>query len=367
MKKNLPLLLILLFSFIFPASVVSEEEEDLLIEEVIEEVVSEKKEILDTDGSSILTITCTGDFTIGGDSRKRKNIFEEELQAEGGDINFTMRNMRSILLEDDLTLVNFEGTLTDSTYVPASKKENQFLFSAPPSYVSVLPDNGIEAVSLENNHVLDHGEEVYEETQRHLENAGIVWSNSEHMGVYEVKGIQIAMLSYLCIDRYDKLWDKVPADIADAKKHYPLVIVSFHWGNELDYSPTNNQIRMGRLAVDSGADLVVGHHSHRLNPIEEYKGVYICYSLGNFCFSGNSKPRDMSSFVFQVRFRIKDGVCTSRGFRIIPIRISSRTGRNDFVPTPYTTGANIDSVLSTLRSNGRNLEYAVAEYPLEWK
>ena len=367
MKKNLPLLLILLFSFIFPASVVSEEEEDLLIEEVIEEVVSEKKEILDTDGSSILTITCTGDFTIGGDSRKRKNIFEEELQAEGGDINFTMRNMRSILLEDDLTLVNFEGTLTDSTYVPASKKENQFLFSAPPSYVSVLPDNGIEAVSLENNHVLDHGEEVYEETQRHLENAGIVWSNSEHMGVYEVKGIQIAMLSYLCIDRYDKLWDKVPADIADAKKHYPLVIVSFHWGNELDYSPTNNQIRMGRLAVDSGADLVVGHHSHRLNPIEEYKGVYICYSLGNFCFSGNSKPSDMSSFVFQVRFRIKDGVCTSRGFRIIPIRISSRTGRNDFVPTPYTTGANIDSVLSTLRSNGRNLEYAVAEYPLEWK
>ena len=369
MKKTLSLLfsLLLISSVFFPDAVFSEEEDDLLIEEVIEEVVTEKKEILDTDGSSILTITCTGDFTIGGDSRKRKNIFEDELDAAGGDINFTMQNMRNIFLEDDMTLVNFEGTLTESTYVPASKKENQFLFSAPPAYVSMLSDNGIEAVSLENNHVLDHGEEVYEETQRHLEDAGIVWSNSEHMGVFEVKGIQIAMLSYLCIDRYDKLWDKVPADIADAKKRYPLVIVSFHWGNELDYSPTNNQIRMGRLAVDAGADLVVGHHSHRLNPIEEYNGVYICYSLGNFCFSGNSKPSDMSSFVFQIRFRVKDGVCTSRGFRIIPIRISSRTSRNDFVPTPYTTGANIDSVLSTLRSNGRNLEYAVAEYPLDWK
>ena len=368
MKKLLSLLLALLL--LGSGSTFAEfddEEDDLLIEEIIEEVVTEKKEVLDTDGSSILTITCTGDFTIGGDSRKRKSIFEDELHAQGGDVNFIMQNMRDILMDDDMTLVNFEGTLTDSTYVPSNKRDNQFLFSAPPSYVSVLKDNGIEAVSLENNHIMDHGEEVYEETQQHLEDAGIVWSNSEHMGVYEVKGIQIAMLSYLCIDRYDQLWDKVPADIKEAKAAYPLVIVSFHWGNELDYSPTNNQIRMGRLAVDAGADLVVGHHSHRMNPIEQYKGVYICYSLGNFCFAGNSKPSDMSSFVFQTRFRVKDGVCTPRGFRIIPIRISSRTSRNDFIPTPYTAGSNTDSVLTTLRSNGRKLEYAVPDYPLEWK
>ena len=368
MKKLLSLLLALLLLGSGSAfAEFDDEEDDLLIEEIIEEVVTEKKEVLDTDGSSILTITCTGDFTIGGDSRKRKNIFEDELQAQGGDVNFTMQNMRDILMDDDMTLVNFEGTLTDSTYVPSNKRDNQFLFSAPPSYVSVLKDNGIEAVSLENNHIMDHGEEVYEETQQHLEDAGVVWSNSEHMGVYEVKGIRIAMLSYLCIDRYDQLWDKVPADIAEAKAAYPLVIVSFHWGNELDYSPTNNQIRMGRLAVDAGADLVVGHHSHRMNPIEQYKGVYICYSLGNFCFAGNSKPSDMSSFVFQTRFRIKDGVCTPRGFRIIPIRISSRSSRNDFIPTPYTAGSNTDSVLTTLRSNGRKLEYAVPDYPLEWK
>ena len=345
---------------------VDEDDPDLTIEEVIEEQTEEKREVLDTDGSALLTITCTGDFTIGGDSRKRTNIFEDELAAQGGNINFTMQNMRSILMDDDLTLVNFEGTLTESTYVPPEKRENQFLFSAPPSYVTMLSENGIEAVSLENNHIMDHGQEVYEETQRTLEEAGIVWSNSDHIGVYEVKGIQVAMLSYLCIDRYDKLWDKVPADIAAAKEKYSLVIVSFHWGNEKDYSPTNNQIKMGRLAVDSGADLVIGHHSHRMNPIECYKGVYICYSLGNFCFSGNSKPSDMSSFVFQIRFRVRDGDCTSRGFRVIPIRISSRTNRNDFIPTPYTTGANIDSVLTVLKNNGKHLEYAVPDYPLDW-
>ena len=75
----------------------------------------------------------------------------------------------------------------------------------------------------------------------------------------------------------------------------------------------------------------------------------------------------MSSFVFQIRFRVKDGVCTSRGFRIIPIRISSVDKRNDFIPTPYTTGARIDSVLTVLKDNGKKLEYSVPEYPLDWK
>lgn len=231
----------------------------------------------------------------------------------------------------------------------------------------MLVDNGIEAVSLENNHVLDHGQAVYEETQQHLEDAGIVWSNSTHVGVMEVKGIQIAMLSYLCIDRYNTLWDQVPKDIAAAKEQYPIVIVSFHWGNEKDYSPTQNQIKMGRLAVDSGADLVLGHHSHRMNPIEYYNGVYICYSLGNFCFAGNSKPSDMSSFMFQTRWRIRDDEITNEGFRIIPIRISSRTDRNDFTPTVFGDGAARDAVLTTLKNNGKSLEYVVSEYPLEWK
>ena len=349
-------------------------EDELLIEEIIESVAPESTpNLYEADGSAIITITCTGDLTIGGDSRKKKNIFEDELKKQGGDINFTMRNIRDVLAGDDLTLVNFEGTLTESTYVPDNKRENEFLFSAPPAYVSMLADNSIEAVCLENNHVMDHGEAVWEETKQVLRDAGIVYSTSTEKGVFDVKGIQIAMLSYLCIDRYDKpvggysnLYEKVAADIAEAKEYYPLVIVSFHWGVEKDYFPTKNQIKMGRLAVDSGADLVVGHHSHRIQPIEQYNGVYICYSLGNFCFSGHNKPSDMSSFLFQIRFRAKNGEVTQRGFRIIPISISSRRDRNDFTPTVQTE-AYADSIISTLKSNGKKLEYAVPEYPLEWK
>ena len=366
MRRLIALLLVFLLPFSFATAEWGDE--DLLIEEIIESVDPEATpSIYESDGSVLLTITCTGDFTIGGDSRKAKNIFEEELSARGGDINFTMRNIRDVLMQDDMTLVNFEGTLTESKYVPEKKKKNQFLFSAPPSYVTMLSDNGIEAVSLENNHIMDHGEEVYEETKQVLMEAGIVYSNSTEIGIYEAKGIQIAMLSYLCIDRYESLWDKVPADIQAAKAKYPIVIVSFHWGNEKDYSPTQNQIKMGRLAADSGADLVVGHHSHRMNPIEYYNGVYICYSLGNFCFSGNSKPSDMNSYLFQIRFSCLDGEVTTKGFRIIPIRISSRTDRNDFTPTPITKETTMDAIMNTLRENGKRLEYAVTEYPLEWK
>ena len=329
---------------------------------IVEEVVS----IYEPDGSVLITITGTGDFTVGGDSRKSSNIWYTELKKHGGDYQFAMKNIRDVLLADDLTIVNFEGTLTERTDVPASKRENEFLFSAPPEYVSLLTENGVEAVALENNHVLDHGQEAYDETKNHLTNAGVVWSGDGEIGVIEVKGVQIAMLSYLCIDRYDKLWDTVPADIRAAKELYPIVIANFHWGNETWYEPTDNQVKMGRLAVDAGADLVLGHHSHRIQPIEYYNGVYICYSLGNFCFAGHNNPSDKSSFLFQTRFRLRDDVITNEGFRIIPIRISSRADRNDFIPTVHTDGAAIDSILMTLEKYGKGLTYAVEEYPLEW-
>jgi poly-gamma-glutamate synthesis protein (capsule biosynthesis protein) len=124
---------------------------------------------------------------------------------------------------------------------------------------------------------------------------------------------------------------------------------------------------MGHLAVDAGADLVIGHHSHRINPIEQYNGVYICYSLGNFCFSGNGKPSDMSSYIFQTRFRIKDGNILSRDFRIVPISISSREDTNDCIPTIEKASTKTDSILTVLRSNGKKLEYAVQQYPMEWR
>lgn len=298
----------------------------------------EETTIYEPDGSILITVSATGDFSLGGD------LYDAELTKQNGNIHFPLRNIRETLLGDDMTIVNLESAV------------------AP----EVLAQNGVEAVSLGNDGVQAMDEAAVQELKQGLSLAGVTYAQGAEVGVREIKGIQVATLSYSCIDGYDKLWSKIPQDVAAAKTQYPIVIVSFHWGNENAYTPTEDQVQLGRLAVDSGASLVLGHRSRRIQPIECYKGVYICYSLGSFCYTGEDKPSDMSSYIFQTRFRMRDGVVEPDGFRILPIRISSRTDRNDFAPILLDKATAVDSILNTLMENGRALQFMVEEYPLTW-
>ena len=336
---------------------------------------------LQADGSQVITITAVGDVTIGRNvAYSGQSIFEKELKKQNNDINFIFRNVKEIFESDDLTIANFEGVLADSYTIPSSKKNNDYLFLGDPSYARALSSNSVEAVTMENNHINDFGQDGINATIAAMEDAGVVWSNKDHLGVYEAQGIKIGMLAYQIVPplRSDELGAAalqavVEKDIAAAKETCDLVIVAFHWGKELDYAPRNEspycQITLGRAAIDAGADLVLGHHSHRINPIECYKGRYIVYSLANCSFAGNNKPSDMFTFIFQTRFRIKNGEITANTFRIIPCRISSRTDYNDFAITPLTNQSNIKTVVDmmTNRSNIKNLEYAVTTLPLEWE
>ena len=326
---------------------------------------------LQADGSVLLTITAVGDVTIGRNvQHKGASIFENELKKQNGDINFIFRNVKDIFAEDDLTIANFEGVLADDYTIPSRKKNNSFLFLAPTSYVEALRNNSVEAVTMENNHVGDFGEDGIASTIKTMDEAGIVWSNAKSAGYYEAQGVKIAMLAYQTLNQpisSEELKGVVASDIAAAKQTCDLVIVSFHWGEEKDYAPKSNQVMLGRAAIDAGADLVLGHHSHRINPIECYQGRYIVYSLANCSFAGNSKPSDMFTFIFQTRFRIKDGQIIGNPFRIIPCRISSRKDYNDFAITPLTDQSNITTILNTMKNNSKNLDYAVSSYPLEWE
>ena len=333
------------------------------------------------DGSIEITLTAVGDVTIGRNvQHKGTSIFEKELKKQNNDPNFIFRNVKDIFESDDLTIANFEGVLADTYTIPSSKKNNDFLFLASPEYAQVLSNNGVEAVTMENNHIGDFGEDGINSTIAAMESAGVVWANKNHMAVYETQGIRIGMLAYQIVPplrsdemQADALQTQVASDIAKAKQTCDIVTVSFHWGKELDYTPRNEspyrQVTLGRAAIDAGADLVLGHHSHRINPIEKYNGKYIVYSLANCSFAGNNKPSDMCTIIFQCKFRIRDGQIIDNPFRIIPCRISSRRDYNDFAITPYTETENIKTVITTLtkRDNIKNLEYAITNYPLEWE
>lgn len=378
MLKKMLLLCLCLCLCITPAMAQDEEEEVSITifepeataqpeEETQEPAADPAAPVYEADGSILLTMSFTGDVTIGSDPRKSSSIFDKELNKQKGDIHFPFRNVKDIFLADDLTMVNFEGTLTTAGVNPR-KADYSFLFRADPSFAQILPAAGIETVSYENNHADDMGDEGLAETKASLLGAGVTYASEDEPCIMTVKGVTIGSLAYQgWKDRRETVMEKLPGDIQSLRDQgCEVVIVSFHWGNEKDYSPTETQIMLGRAAVDAGADLVVGHHSHRINPIECYNGVYICYSLGNFSFAGNSKPDDMATFIFQIRMRVKDGTASSEAFRIIPCRISSRTDYNDFAPTPYTKDANIEAVVKTLKQNGKKLEYAVEEYPLEF-
>ena len=125
-------------------------DEELDIEEIIDLSEEENTSVQqDSNGNPIITITCTGDLTIGGDNfHKKGKKFYSELTKNGENINFTMANVRDIFKNDTMTLVNFEGTFTNSKKVPTNKQGNDFLFNIDPKYVNVLTDNSIEAVSL---------------------------------------------------------------------------------------------------------------------------------------------------------------------------------------------------------------------------
>lgn len=288
------------------------------------------------DGSIIVTISATGDVTIGGDTRKKnKSIFDKQLEQEINGLDFPFENTREIFEADDMTLVNFEGTLTNGK----SKTKNSFSFAAPPEYVQVLTSGSVEAVSLENNHVMDHGDQGYEDTCSTLDSVGILHSGHLGSAIFTTEtGVDIGMLSYQTFNgNYANIYESIDSDIQMLRDAgCELVIVSYHWGDEKDYVPNERQVPLGRTTIDAGADLVIGHHSHRMNPIEEYNGKYICYSLGNFSFAGNTRPDDMDTYIFQQRFRVypETGDVVNEGFRIIPCSISSQEKVNDFKPTP---------------------------------
>jgi poly-gamma-glutamate synthesis protein (capsule biosynthesis protein) len=300
-----------------------------------------------------VTISAAGDVTLSSDIKQPASVnFFSVYNKQKNDAYF-FKNVKSIFEQDDLTIVNFEGTLSNK----GSRVEKQWAFRGKPSYIDVLTEGSVEAVAFANNHVRDYGDVSYSDTVKSFDKAGIIYSSDARIGIYEAHGIKIGMISIQETNRSDYKAVLRKAIKAMKKKEPDLLIVSFHWGIERTSRITGTQKELSRIAIkEGGADLVLGHHPHVLQPIEKYKDAYIVYSLGNFCFGGNTNPPDKDTMIYQQTFTFhNDELVPSDEVSIIPCSVSSITARNNYQPTP-STGSEKKRILKKINGYCKQFE-----------
>lgn len=300
--------------------------------------------------SRTVTVSAVGDCTLGTDESFNTSTNFNAYEAMNG-TSYFFQNVRSILEADDATFANFEGTLTTET----ARESKEYAFKGDPSYTQILTDGSIDVVTLANNHSSDYGAKSLTDTEEALDAAGIDYCIGDKIAVKEVNGIPTAFIGIYVLNDGMAREEQVKQTIAAAKQQgAKLVIVAFHWGTEKATEPDETQKSLAHTAIDCGADLVVGHHPHVLQAIEYYKGKYIAYSLGNFCFGGNSAPSDMDTMIFQQTFTIEKGeVQADAAATVVPCSISSTAGYNNYQPTP-TEGDASTSVIDRLNTMSAN-------------
>lgn len=346
---SLPLFIFAILFLVGGGVLYIQKNSDLLEKEIIK-VVSVKEHILKPETvlasksvpieETTIKISAAGDFTIGTDETfGYHGSFVHEATENG--LSHFVKGLNGIFLEDDFTTVNLETTLTTAT----EKAVKKFRFKGDPSYTKILSLAGIEAVNLANNHIFDYLELGYKDTMTALKNENIGYFGYEHHYITTVKDVQIATLGFEGWADTKEIRTQVERVIKSLREQgVQIILVHYHWGNERQYVPTSSQKSLAHFTIDSGADLVLGHHPHVVQGIEEYNGKFIVYSLGNFMFGGNRNPSDKDTFVFQQTFHLENGVLTDqKEINIVPFSISSVSSRNDYQPT-LLTGAEHDRV-----------------------
>jgi len=201
------------------------------------------------------------------------------------------REMASVTGPADYVIGNLESPLSDD---PGAA-----LFCGRTMFADVLKEAGVNVLNIANNHIMEHGPEGYQETLSVLGSRGIHVIGQAEEGLSRIltlkkDGTTVCMAGF-CDDRISSLDNPgLYADLEEGRAlrtlakmkelHPDIILFCLHWGNEYIHIPSPEQRRMAHLLIDGGADLVVGHHPHVIQPYEQYKKGHIFYSLGNFCF-----------------------------------------------------------------------------------
>ncbi len=310
----------------------------------------------DTAQRKSLRILGTGDVNL--DPR-----FTKIIQKYG--YGWVWHGLNGIFKRDDLTVINLECSITTR----GKKAPKSFTFRAPPEALKAVKAAGVEVANLGNNHSQDYGVVGMMDTLKYLKQYGIkpvgVGKNLAQAmkpALFNIKGWRIAVVGFGGVVPGNH-WlagpnqpgmasgDDIPTmvrSVKAAKKVADLVIVTIHWGIELTRRPPPEDVVRAKAMIDAGADIIFGHHAHRLQPLEFYKGRPIFWSLGNFIWPRRLTPGARTAIAevlvspnktFKARFIPSKLVSTGRPAlyakrRRLPRRFRKKK-RTFWTPTPH--------------------------------
>lgn len=285
-------------------------------------------------GEHTVKVTFAGDCTLGTDEAfNQATSFNAAFMAKS-DPSWFLANVEPIFADDDLTIVNMEGTLTKAT----ERQDKTFAFKGDADFAKVFSTSSVEAASIANNHSYDYGQQSRDDTIAALKAEGIEPFGYNTIAYMDVNDVKVALIGTNALSDYDGTDQDMIDHIHEARDAgAQLVLVYVHWGVEREYVPRENERSIGHAAIDAGADLVVGSHPHVVQGWEVYEGRYVVYSLGNFCFGGNSNPQDKDCMIFQQTFTVNgNDVAKNDDVDFIACSISSSSSTNNYQPTPAT-------------------------------
>ncbi len=244
------------------------------------------------------------------------------IEARGGDdYTYPFKNIQNVLPEPALTFANLEGPISDK----GTNHGSIYSFRMDPAVTKALYDVGIDVVSIANNHMGDWGREALEDTLRRLRRAGIMysgagWNKTEAYAPTIVKrqGQRIGFLSFSDVgpkwvaagDALSGIaiatLEDVKSAVLQAKDKVDILIVSFHFGEEYQTKSNARQQLLAHSAIDAGARIVIGHHPHVAQEVEEYNGGVIAYSLGNFIFDQAFSKDTKESIILKLSMKGKN-------------------------------------------------------------
>jgi len=216
------------------------------------------------------------------------------------------KNVKELLEKGDITFGNLECPLCEGL----DFVEKKYVFSAKEGCAEILKKAGFDILSIANNHIIDCKEKGIEKTKKALEKNDLkylgIGKGQQEPTIIDKNGIKIGFLAYCKKQKMFRKLKKIPYIVGeniidDVKKaDVDFLVVSVHWGREYNLRPSEKQVELAKKIIDNGADVVVGHHAHIPQKIEEYNKGLIAYSLGNFVFDQMFNSLVMKSKILKI-------------------------------------------------------------------